>query len=223
MPLFYDLIVHAYPETETPAAELLSLARRYGYAGIAITNHDQFCEAQPGLPGLFTGVEIQTESVTELKRAVKQYWGKVDLVVVHGGSEKINRAAVEHPRVDVLAHPCGEKGEGGLNHVLVRYAAANGVAIDFNLDALIRTRRADRARLLSKMREILRLVRKYHAPMLVTSHAHSLYELRAPREMIALAALIGLSTEEARAALSDCPAGIMAKRWKKEREVEVLD
>jgi RNase P/RNase MRP subunit p30 len=41
--------------------------------------------------------------------------------------------------------------------------------------------------------------------------------------MIALAALIGLSTEEARAALSDCPAGIMAKRWKKEREVEVLD
>jgi len=73
------------------------------------------------------------------------------------------------------------------------------------------------------MREILRLVRKYHAPMLVTSHAHSLYELRAPREMFALAALIGLSTEEARAALSDFPAGIMAKRWKKEREVEVLD
>jgi ribonuclease P/MRP protein subunit RPP1 len=223
MPLFYDLIVHAYPETETPAAELLSLARRYGYAGIAITNHDQFCEAQLTLPGLFTGVEIRTESVTELKRAVKHYWGKVALVVVHGGSEKINRAAVEHPRVDVLAHPCGEKGEGGLNHVLVRYAAANGVAIDFNLDALIHTRRADRARLLSKMREILRLVRKYHAPMLVTSHAHSLYELRAPREMIALAALIGLSSEEARAALSDFPAGIMAKRWKKEREVEVLD
>ena len=223
MPLFYDLIVHAHPETETPAADLLSLARRYGYAGIAITNHDQFYEAHPGLPGLFTGVEIQTESVTELKRAVKHYGGKVNLVVVHGGSEKINRAAVEHPRVDILAHPCGEKGEGGLNHVLVRYAAANGVAIDFNLDALIHTRRTDRARLLSKMREILRLVRKYHAPMLLTSHAQSLYELRAPREMMALAALIGLSPEEARAAVSDFPAGVLAKRWKREREVEVLD
>jgi ribonuclease P/MRP protein subunit RPP1 len=59
--------------------------------------------------------------------------------------------------------------------------------------------------------------------MLLTSHAQSLYELRAPREMMALAALIGLSPEEARAALSDCPAGVLAKRWKKEREVEVLD
>jgi ribonuclease P/MRP protein subunit RPP1 len=222
MPSFYDLIVHAYPETEPSAAELLDVAKRYGYAGIAITNHDAIRAEQPGLPELFTGVEIQADSVTTLKRKVKHHWGKVDLIVVHGGTEKINRAAVEHPLVDILAHPCGEKGEGGLNHVLVRFAAANGVAIDFNLDALIHTRRADRARVLSKMREILRLVRKYHAPMILTSHARSVYDLRAPREMIALAALLGMTAEEAKAALSDTPAGILAKRWKKESEVEVL-
>jgi len=37
---YFDLNVHAYPETDASVEELLSVAKRYGYAGIAITNHD---------------------------------------------------------------------------------------------------------------------------------------------------------------------------------------
>ncbi len=223
MPKYFDLNVHAFPETKASAEELLRVAKRYGYAGIVITNHDDVVQERSDSNNLFTGVEIRAQSVVELKRKIKLHWGNVALVAVHGGNEKINRAAVENPKVDILAHPSGEKGEGGLNHVLVRYAADNGVAIDFNMNALIHNRRGDRARIIGKMRENLKLVRKFNAPAILTSHARSVYDLRAPREMIALASLFGMTKEEATRALSDTPAGILEKRWKKERDVEVLE
>jgi ribonuclease P/MRP protein subunit RPP1 len=222
MSTFFDLNVHAYPETDAQVEDLLRVAKRYGYAGIGITNHDAMVQVELKSPFLFTGVEIRAHSVLELKRKITHYWGKVLLLAVHGGTDKLNRAAVEDARVDILVHPSGERGEGGLNHVSVRYAAENGVAIDFNVGALIHTRRGERARILSTMHEQLKLARKYQAPMIVTSNAHSLYDLRAPREMIALAALFGMSKDEATSALSDIPRGILEKRWKKEREVERL-
>lgn len=222
MPNFIDLNVHAYPETDMPVEEMLRVAKRYGYAGIAITNHNDVLKNKVS-NSVFSGVEIRTNSVTELKRKLKHHWGKETLLAVHGGNEKINRAALEDSRVDILAHPCGEKGEGELNHVLVRYAAENGVAIDFNLNAIIQSsRRSERARILSKMRENLKLVRKYKAPMILTSNARSIYDLRAPREMIALASLFGMRKEEAVHALSDIPTGVLEKKWKKEKEVEII-
>ena len=221
---YFDLNVHAYPETEVPAEELLRVAKRYGYTGIAITNHDDMLitDLKSNSASYFSGIEIRSNSVADLKRKIRLYHGKVTVLAVHGGNDKINRAALEDPRVDVLAHPCGDKREGTLNHVLVRFAAKNGIAIEFNLNAIIQTRRGERARVLSKMRMNLKLVRKYKAPAILTSNARSIYDLRAPREMIALASLFGMGREEAATALSDSPQGILEKRWKKETDVVVL-
>jgi ribonuclease P/MRP protein subunit RPP1 len=75
---------------------------------------------------------------------------------------------------------------------------------------------------MGKMRENLKLARRYNAPMILTSNAHSIYDLRAPREMIALATLFGMSKEEATSALCDIPRGVLEKRWKKDRDVEII-
>ena len=222
MPTYIDLNVHAYPETETSAEELLRVAKRYGFAQIAITNYDTHVLQDSWREGLIIGVEVQAQTVTELKRKLRQLGGKVTVIAVQGGDEKINRAAVESPKVDVLTFPCSEKGEGALSYVLARFAAENGVAIDFNMNALIKSRRGERARILSTMREQLKLTRKYRTPVILSSHAHTIYELRAPRELIALAALFGMTSEEATRALSETPQNVVEKRWKKEREVEVL-
>ncbi|HDS45770.1 MAG TPA: ribonuclease P protein component 3 [Methanomicrobia archaeon] len=222
MPAYIDLNVHAYPETDTPAEELLRVAKRYGFAQIAISNYDNHVLQDCWLADLILGVEIQAQTVTELKRKLRQLEDRVTVIAVHGSDDKITRAAVESPKVDVLTHPCSEKGEGTLSYVLVRFAAENGVAIDFNMSALIRSRRGERARILTTMREQLKLVRKYRAPVILTSHAHSIYDLRAPRELIALAALFGMTRAEAVRALSETPQGVVAKRWKRDRELEVL-
>lgn len=228
---FFDLNMHAYPENEVKSEELLCAAKKYGYAGIAITNHDNTMldETPDNLfpsseeldyNSIFSGIEIRASSVHELKRKIKDWRKRVLILVVHGGEGKINKAAVKNSKIDILAHPF--EGKGNLDPVLVRYAAENNIAIEFNINAIIHSRRFNRSRILRKMHQNLKLLRKYKAKMIITSNAHSLYDIRAPREMIALASLFGMRKEEAISALSDVPEAIMKKKWKKEKEVEVL-
>ncbi|MDI6903517.1 MAG: RNase P subunit p30 family protein [Methanocellales archaeon] len=208
---YYDLNVHALPEGADPPSILSSVAKRYGYAAIAITNHSNFW-SEVTAEGIISGVEIVADGISELKEKIKNYRPKVDVLLVHGGDPKINRAAVESSDVDVLAHPFHE-----FNHVLAKSAAENEVAIEFNLDALIYARGVSRVRALSAFQINLKLARKFGVPTVLTSGARSQYDLRAPREMIALASLFGMSEAEAIGALSKTPWSIILRNKKKAR------
>ena len=189
---FFDLNVHLNPENSTQPVQLCEVAKRYGYSGIAITNHSDLFEGRVDVDienfKVFRGVEI-VSSVTELKDNIRKYRPKVTVLCVHGGDERINRVAVEDRRVDILCHP--EDGDSsGLNHVMAMYATKNNVAIGFNMGAIIHNRGGPRSRIFSFMSKNLKLARRYNVPVVLTSNAYSIYDLRAPREMMALASLL---------------------------------
>ncbi|MEA1984692.1 MAG: ribonuclease P protein component 3 [Euryarchaeota archaeon] len=211
-PRFYDLNVHSRPDGNTEPEQMASIAGRIGYSGIAITNHSSSKDAvvEVDTPGIevFRGVELMVSNASKLHGLVGKYRNKVDVLVVHGGNEDVNRAAVENPNVDVLAHPQTSR-DGGINHVLARSASENNVAIGFNMDTIIKGRGGRRVQTLSHFRKNLELVRKYDVPMLLTSNAASRFDMRAPREMIALAGLFGMRRDEAIDALSRIPEQII--------------
>jgi ribonuclease P/MRP protein subunit RPP1 len=204
-PKFYDLNVHSRPDGESTIEELTTLAKHFGYSGLAITNHSNTGVAPMASATedfeIFRGIEIVATNPQKLHGLIGKYRKNVDVLIVHGGNEKINRAAVENPNVDVLAHP--QMGRhSGLNHVLAKSANENNVAIEFNLDAIIKGRGGRRVQTLSNFRTNLNIARKYDLPMLLTSSASSYFDLRAPREMIAIAGLFGMGKDEAVSALS---------------------
>ena len=212
---FYDFNLHAAPECENSPEEMAEIASGYGYAGIAITNHSPH---QPQMPQtqqitdhagirIYSGVEIVAKNPHHLMQMIRKHRAKACVLSVHGGNEKINRAAVESRDVDILAHP-NER----LNHVLMRFASENRVAVEFNLDSIIKMRGRERVRALTVFRHNLTLARKYGAPMILTSNAQSIYDLRAPREMIALGTVFGMTEEEAVTALSTVPEEIIRRR-----------
>jgi len=211
-PRFYDLNVHSRPDGNTEPEQMASMADHIGYSGIAITNHssnkDAVVEVDMQDIKVFRGVELMASKASKLHGLVGMYRNKVDVLIVHGGNEDVNRAAVENPNVDVLAHPQTPK-DGGINHVLARSASENNVAIEFNMDAIIKSRGGRRVQTLSHFRKNLELVRKYGVPMLLTSNAVSRFDMRAPREMIALASLFGMTRDEAIDALSKTPENII--------------
>lgn len=218
MPKYYDLHVHSRPEGMDAPDKLVSVAKRYGYAGIAIANHSDYWNE---FSGAISGVEIVATSATELKKKIGEYRPKVEVLLVHGGDAKINRSAVEDPRVDVLAHPVGRDYE--FNHILAKLAAKNDVAIEFNMDALIHLRGNPRIRILSGFQHNLKLARKYGASMILTSNAKSCYDLRAPREMIAMTSLFGMSEKEAIQALSITPLRIVEINRKRKRPEYIME
>jgi len=208
---FYDFSIHTAPECSDSPEAMAETASGYGYAGIAITNHTPHQPQKLEMTDhprieVYSGIEIVAKNPHHLMQMIQKHRAKVRVLSVHGGNEKINRAAVESHAVDILSHP-----DERLNHVLMRFASENRVAIEFNLDSIIKMRGRVRVRALTNFRHNLKLARKYGAPMILASNAQSIYDLRAPAEMIALASIFGMTEGEAIAALSTVPEEIIRR------------
>ncbi len=166
---------------------------------------------------ILNGVEIHPKNSQDLKRKLQKFRKKADVLMVHGGDLKINRAACEDPRVDILCHPYRARRDSGVNHVLAKKAAENRVAVEFNLKYLFKTRFSHRYRVLSQFRDILKLQRKFKFPLIITSGAHSIYDLRSPFDVMALTRCFGMNKEEAYTALYETPRQIIEKNRLKGR------
>jgi len=215
-PKFYDFCVHAAPDGDSTAQELISLARHFGYSGIALANHsDKLPDRKPVLPSVedfevFRGIELVEENPSKLHSLIGKFRSSMDVLIVHGGSEAVNRAALENPRVDILNHPAFDRSSG-LNQVLAKAAAENGVAIGITLRPLLHSRGSRRIRLLSDLKANLELARKYDVSLVLCSDAVSCFDLRSPMEMLALAEVCGLGEDEALEAISAVPEKIIAR------------
>jgi len=205
---YINLNVHVKPDGEAGLEQMVGQLDKYGYRGCVILNHSDKWFPCPNIkltPGfkLFWGVEIRASSPHELGRLINKFRPDTDLLAVHGGNEMIDRAAASDSRVDLLAHP------GRMNHIMMRFASGKGIAIEFNLSDLIHLRGKSRARALFIMQENLKLAKKYGTQVVLSAGARTINDIRAPREIIALAKLSGMDVTMAKDALS---AVIIKKR-----------
>jgi ribonuclease P/MRP protein subunit RPP1 len=109
--------------------------------------------------------------------------------MVHGRSDETIRAACEDPNVDMLMHL--DEGRRPLGIAAARAAEQNQVAIGFDLSPLIRFRGSYRSRWLDVQRRSIELARKF-------DHL----DLRTPRDLMALAEVMGLEHSEAEEAMN---------------------
>jgi len=206
---FYDMGVHALPEGGSSASMLALTAKKYGYAGICVANHQDFFVETADVD-VIRGVEVYAKNPNELRKMVDCYRKKVRVLTVHGGDTAINRAACEDERVDILAHPADGK-TSGINHILAKLAADKHIAIGFELMPIINNKGGSRVRALSNYRTNLALVKKYEVPFVVTSGAMSHYDLRDVRTVIALCSLFGMNEKDTVKGLSFYPSEILRR------------
>jgi ribonuclease P/MRP protein subunit RPP1 len=202
-------------------------ALKLGYHGLVLVKHSEELEKHPNFLNstadnkrqvkntsrllIQKGVEIKAKNPEDLKRKVQKFRNKTDVLLVQGGNLKINRAATEDPRLDILCYPYRNRVDSGINHVLAAKAAKNKVAIEINLKYLLMNRPNQRHRVLSQFRQIVKLHRKFKFPLIITSNAHSIYDLHSPKDLVALAACFGMTNEEANKAISAVPKEIMER------------
>ncbi|WP_456326840.1 Ribonuclease P protein component 3 [Palaeococcus sp. (in: euryarchaeotes)] len=132
------------------------------------------------------------------------------LLYVQGGNLKINRAALE-AKVDALISPELGRRDSGMDHILARMAARNDVAIGFSFSPLLRANPYERANMLRLMMRNWRLIEKYRAPRFLTSSAESIWEVRAPRDLMSFGIALGMEIPQAKASLTFFPQKILKK------------
>mgnify|MGYP002760500842 FL=1 len=197
--------VHAHPDGAATAARVAATAARMGYDGVVIRARD----AAPDYPAIreasgidvVDAVEIAASDPEGASGAVGGLRPDHTLLSVHGGTDRLNRFAVEQERVDVLARPMA--GDGDVNHVLATRAAANGVRIEFDFGPVLRTTGGERVRALRDLRKLREVVADAGAPFLVSANPASHLELRASRELVAVGEAVGFDPETVRAGLRE--------------------
>jgi ribonuclease P/MRP protein subunit RPP1 len=198
--MFYDLHVQAEPGK---AAEM---ARRLGLSGIGLTiplgnsANPQEMHARKLPVYVALGLEIQAKP-NQISHLAKSLRRQYELILVRGGSEELNRAALETAEVDMLIHPGLENGEPGVNHILARLGARNNVAICFDFWDIVQSYKKTRSNLLSSMMETARFVRKYKCPFVLSSGAMNEWDMRGASELIAFGKFLGFDERQCKRAL----------------------
>ena len=202
--MFYDLHVRAGPQK---AGEM---AKKLGLAGIGITVPWKERESLKGImqearaiKGIDVAVGLELSGKAhEIQALAKSARRQNELIIVRGGSEEVNRAALETPEVDILVSPALQSGDAGINHILARLGAKNNVAICFDFWEVLQSYKKTRSQILSSYLETARFVRKYKCPFILSAGALSEWDMRAASELMAFGKFLGFQEGQCKAALS---------------------
>lgn len=147
---------------------------------------------------------IKTDKLNELRNTINKTKG---IVIVEGGPDNINRAAVENKKVDILLSPEKERKrdhthyrDSGLNQVLCKLAKQNKISIGINFNDIYNSKHRDK--LLAKIKQNIRFCRKYKVNMVVGSFANKKEEIRSKDELQTFARALGMTPGQAKIAVN---------------------
>ncbi|WP_123534524.1 RNase P subunit p30 family protein [Halosimplex salinum] len=200
--------VHAHPDGAATVARHAKTAAEYGFDGIVVRNHgDALAEfdaeevADRYDVDVVEGVEVRADDPSRASGFVGNHRDSRTVVAVHGGTDAINRFAVEQPAVDVLAHPMA--GDGDVNHVIANAAAENGVRFEFSFRRVLRADGGQRVQAIRGLRKLRELVEDADAPYVVSAGPRSHLHLRAPRDLVAVGETLGFTAEQVETGLAE--------------------
>jgi len=210
----YDLHVHTNLSIgENTLEEMVDFAKKLGLKGIGVVRY--YVDRVEPLPKEIDGIEIincmmiKAKNPQELNEIAVKIRDKVEVLMVHGGDYDVNRAACENSLIDIVCHPELGRKDSGLDHIAVKAAASNKVAIEINFRAVLESYKKRRIRILSSMAKNVKLCREYNADIITTSGAVNKYGLRSARELAAMTNLLGLELGESIGSVSSLPGEII--------------
>ena len=139
---------------------------------------------------------IKSNNPSEIRKIVRKYRKKSSCISVLGGDLKVNRTSLENIQIDVLSKPYLKRYDSGLNHVLAKEAKDNNVAVELVFSDVLKSYLTHRSKVLANFRDIYKLHRKYDFPLILSSGAESVFDLRTVKDFQAVFTQSGLSQLE---------------------------
>lgn len=203
--MFFDLNIKgsSFEDNLTLAME----ASKYGWEHINFSyNQIEFNQAQDfknelsdklnNIINFDYTLEIKSTNINEIRKITRKFRSKASCISVIGGDLKVNRAVLENVQIDVLSRPYLRRYDGGINHVLAKEALKNNVAIELCFKDVLRSYLAPRSKVISNFKDIYLLYRKFDFPLILSSRAESVFDIRTVHDFFAFFRQTGLTTSE---------------------------
>ncbi len=194
----YDLHAHSSLSIgENTIDEMAEMAKNLGLNGLGIATYSPVNLPVIGGMDIVSCVIIEPSTAEDLEKEARKIRSKAEILMVHGGNYDVNRAACENSIVDVLCHPELDRRDSGLDHICVKAAQENNVAIEINFREILESYKKKRVNILSSIKRNVKLCNKYGARIVTTSGALTKWQLRSPRELAAFAKILGMDLGDA--------------------------
>jgi len=183
-----DACVYPYPFGDSSVRRMALEAKALGFDRLV---------AADTLSGVFYGIEIYSgilirdTAVRDLISRIKRERNNKAVVSVQAGDNGFNRSVINLKGVHILSG-LHSADKNAFDHVAAKMASDNRVAIDLDLSPLISGRGFTRQRAMHRYRDILVLERRFEFPVTLSSHARSILDMRAVREIAGLCSLLGM-------------------------------
>ena len=183
-----DACVYPYPCGDSSVRRMALEAKALGFDRLvaADTPSGEFYGIE-----IYSGILIRDAAVRDLMSHIKRERNNEAVVSVQAGDNGFNRSVINLKGVHIL-RGLHSADKNAFDHVAAKMAADNRVAIDLDLSPLISGRGFTRQRVMHRYRDILVLKRRFEFPITLSSHARSILDMRAVREITGLCSLIGM-------------------------------
>lgn len=141
-------------------------------------------------------LEIKSDNINEIRKTVNKFRNKSSCISVVGGDLKVNRSTLENVKIDILSRPYLKNYDGGINHILAKEAVKNNVAIELCFTDVLKSYLSHRAKVISNFKDIYTLYRKYGFPLVLSSRAESIFDVKTTHDFVAFFKQTGLSDDE---------------------------
>ncbi len=136
---------------------------------------------------------VKASSAKELREKLRRVRSDV-IVGVVAETPEVCREAVMRKKVDVLLDSEGRE----LDYATIMLAAEKDVVIELGLAKFLRCSGARRMKLFERLRDEVRVIKKFDTPFVVTSAAENFWEMRSRKQVEVFFSFFGCDLQKAR-------------------------
>ncbi|MFX1486116.1 MAG: RNase P subunit p30 family protein [Promethearchaeota archaeon] len=162
---------------------------------------------------ILSRADITAKSSVSLKRALSRIRGNIDIIGVECPNRNLFSLAARDSRVDIIV--INPENAKIFRRTAAKLAAKNNTAVEISLSWIISTRGVPRVNILNGFCKVVEETVNANAPLLLSSGATHKYQLRGPRELMALAKLLDIDEKKAKQALSEVPKRMILRNVEK--------
>ena len=228
MRYFADLCLKPPLENREVQAKMAELAKQIGFSMIALafqvgTSSEAISSTMSryrdlGLDAV-ARLNITPRSRDELLRLLRKWRRKFEIIAVECVSPKSSLVAARDRRVDLLYFQPFESRLGFQRSI----AKLCNAAFEINVSPLTRPRTSTKLAVLFKLSNEIAIAKDYGIPTVLSSGAENQFMLRSPKDLAALATMVGLDLDEALDAVSKNPISIVERNRSKLRPSHVAE
>lgn len=197
--------------------EFIKIAEALGYKDIIFCYKNKIPELN-----LKSKIKIHT-SIISSSKSMNKLRNKTNLLIIESSDQ--DRQVFEKKSADIIFNlEESERNDkphyrvSGMNHILAELAKNNELIVGFSFSKILNSNFTERAKKLGRIKQNIKLCKKYKVQTCFASFTNDPLEMRAPKDLISLLITLGMDVPKAKSSLTSALKKLKENNKKRSKE-----